>query len=148
MRELFTIGYTKKRLREFVTRIKTAGVDCVVDIRLNNTSQLAGFAKREDLGFLLEEGFGIRYVHMLSLAPTEEILSRYKSGKDFKAYASSYAELMEGRGMVTSFLKSAEDGGWERPCLLCAEDESDKCHRRLLAEAIAERSSGLEVRHL
>lgn len=148
MDALYTVGYTKKSLRDFITRLRGAGVDCVVDIRLQNTSQLAGFAKKDDLGFLLEDGFGIGYTHMVDLAPSEGMLADYKADKDWKRYHERYAALIEERGMVHAFLRAARDAGWRRPCLLCAEDAPDKCHRRILAEAIADEVDGLEVSHL
>lgn len=148
METLYTIGYTKKGLRDFVGRLRDAGVDCVVDIRLQNTSQLAGFAKKDDLEFLLSEGFGIGYIHMIDLAPTQELLDNYKTNKDWDDYDKRYSALIGERGMVGTFLHEAEKRGWKKPCLLCAEDKSDKCHRRLLAEAIADKVAGLEVRHL
>jgi len=43
---LYTIGFTKKNARQFFETLKTAGVKRLVDIRLNNQSQLAGFTKR------------------------------------------------------------------------------------------------------
>lgn len=148
MLSLFTIGYTKKSLRDFVERLKRAEVDCVVDVRLNNTSQLAGFSKRDDLEFLLEEGFAIRYIHIPELAPTEDLLGEYKRGKDWDAYVRRYGGLIEDRGMAQKFLKAADLGGWKRPCLLCSEDTPEKCHRRLLAEAVQCTVEGLEVKHL
>ena len=148
MEALYTIGYTKKSLKEFISRLKDAGVDCVVDVRLLNTSQLAGFAKRDDLEFLLEEGFDIRYVHMVDLAPSEEMLEEYKSGKDWDTYFERYTDLIHRRDMVVRFLEAAEEAGWKKPCLLCAEDTADRCHRRLLAEEIQEATPGLEVEHL
>ena len=148
MQAIYTIGHTKTSLRDFVGRLKGAQVDCVVDVRLNNTSQLAGFAKRDDLKFLLEEGFGIRYAHMLELAPSQEMLDNYKSDKDWEDYKQAYSLLIDRRRMVDVFLEAAEDYGWERPCLLCSEDTSDNCHRRLLADAIQQEVDGLEVTHL
>lgn len=148
MRELCTIGYTKKGLREFIRRLKSARVDCLVDIRLNNTSQLAGYAKRDDLDFLLTEGFGISYEYMPELAPSQDLLDAYRQDKDWNSYTVRYGELVEQMDMVGRFLSRAEEDGWAVPCLLCAEDKSDQCHRRLLAEAIAARLPGLNVRHL
>ena len=148
MRALYTIGYTKKTLREFITRLRAHGVDCVVDIRLNNTSQLAGFSKRDDLEFLLKDGFGIGYVHLPDLAPTEELLTEYRSNKNWDSYQAWYESLVEERGMVAQFLRMAEEHNWQRPCLLCAEDVADHCHRRVLAEAIADEAEDLEVVHL
>ena len=148
MQTLYTIGYTKKNLQDFITRLQDAGVDCVVDIRRHNTSQLAGFSKKDDLEYLLTKGFEIDYVHMPELAPNEEVLSAYKSDRDWKAFGKRYSELMESEWMVYNFMREAEAHGWEAPCLLCAEDKPEKCHRRLLAEAIAEQVEGLEVIHL
>ncbi len=105
---LYTIGYTKKSLKDFVGRLRGAEVDCVVDIRLNNTSQLAGFAKRDDLEFLLEEGFGIRYAHMLEFAPTQELLESFKRDKDWDVYVKAYRALVGERSMVAEFLRTAE----------------------------------------
>src|SRR5436309_1092613 len=95
MEKLFTIGYTRKSLRAFIELLQGAGVDAVVDIRRNNTSQLAGFAKREDLAYLLRAGFGIAYEHRLELAPTEEILGRYRRDRDWAAYREAFERLME-----------------------------------------------------
>ena len=148
MQGIYTIGHTKTSLREFVGRLKRARVDCVVDIRLNNTSQLAGFAKRDDLEFLLQDGFGIRYTHMVEFAPSQELLDTYRNDKSWENYEPAYRALIEERGMVDVFLEAADEHGWERPCLLCSEDTSDNCHRRLLAEAIQREVDGLEVRHL
>ncbi len=148
MERLCTIGYTKKSLQDFIARLKDAGVDSVVDIRLQNTSQLAGFAKRDDLEFLLTQGFGIGYAHLIELAPSEELLTDYKAGKDWEDYRTRYAVLVEERDMVSTFLDAAREAGWQRPCLLCAEDKPDQCHRRLLAEAIQRAVGDLEVVHL
>ena len=145
---LCTIGYTKKSLEDFVGRLRGAAVDCVVDIRLNNTSQLAGFAKRDDLKFLLEEGFGICYVHMVEFAPTQELLESFKRNKDWDEYVKAYRALIDERDMVAKFLRAAHQNNWNKPCLLCSEDESDRCHRRLLAEAISAEVGKVEVRHL
>ncbi|MCL4500051.1 MAG: DUF488 domain-containing protein [Chloroflexi bacterium] len=147
MQALYTIGYTKKTLREFISRLRTAQVDCVVDVRLNNTSQLAGFSKRDDLEFLLMEGFGIGYVHAPEFAPTEEMLHAYKNSKDWDSYESAYWGLAEERGMSFAFIKLAKKAGCQRPCLLCAEPDAEHCHRRILAQAIETRTL-VEVIHL
>ncbi len=146
MRPLFTIGYTAKPLRRFIALLREAGVDGVIDIRRHNTSQLAGFAKRDDLEFLLGEGFGIGYVHCPELAPTEEILKRYHQDKDWEAYAPAYQALIEEREMVARAREAL--CRYARPCLLCAEPGAERCHRRLLAEALAASDPDLEVIHL
>lgn len=148
MKALYTIGYTKSTLRCFIERLKAAGVDGVIDIRLNNTSQLAGFSKKDDLDFLLGEGFGIDYVHLQELAPTPEILDDYKKSKDWAVYQSRYSRLIAERDMVGALTRLVSDRGLSKPCLLCAEPNPDKCHRRLLAQAVQLSSGNLEVIHL
>ncbi len=146
MPTIYTIGHTKKGLERFVRLLQEAGVDAVVDIRLHNTSQLAGFAKRDDLAFLLREGFGIEYEYHPDLAPTPEILDAYRSGGDWVAYEDAFLPLLAER--------NAEAIGREllsryrHLCLLCAEPTPDHCHRRLVAEWWAERLPGVEVVHL
>lgn len=143
---LFTIGSTRKPLRRFIALLQEAGVDAVVDVRLNNTSQLAGFSKRDDLEFLLEEGFGIRYAHHPELAPTPEILDAYHRDRDWDAYRAAFTALMAERGMAQHASEVLAE--FERPCLLCAEDEPDHCHRRLVAEGVAAIRPEMEVTHL
>jgi len=144
--KLFTIGHTKKNLERFVELLKGAGVDAVIDIRLNNKSQLAGYSKRDDLRFLLETCFGVRYLHLPDLAPTAELLDANRKGKDWDAYLCGFAELMRQRDAVRKALPTIAAFG--RPCLLCGEHEPDKCHRRLVAEMIAGELPGAEVCHL
>jgi len=148
METLFTIGYTKTSLRNFVDRLRDAGVDCVADVRLHNTSQLAGFAKRDDLEFILTEGFGIGYIHRPEFAPAEGLFDTIKKRKNWNAYVDGYLNLIEERSMAHDFLRLAEEQGFRKPCLLYAEDKPEKCHRRLLVEAIADAVEGLEVVHL
>jgi len=146
MPTVYTIGYTQKSLERFVRLLQSSGVDAVIDIRLRNTSQLAGFAKRDDLAFLLREGFGIAYEHRLDLAPTDDILDGYKDNRDWAAYERLFLLLLAER--------RAEEIGREllsrysRPCLLCAEPAPDRCHRRLVAEWWADRLPDLELIHL
>lgn len=148
MKALYTIGYTKKSLRTFIDLLKHAKVDYVIDIRLNNTSQLAGFSKKEDLEFILTEGFGIGYVHVLDLAPTPEILESYKTTKDWDTYERQFRELITERYMPEILVDLVEDLKTKRPCLLCAEPEPDHCHRRLVAESVRNAVRNLEVAHL
>jgi uncharacterized protein (DUF488 family) len=132
MTALYTIGYRRKSLEIFITQLREAGVDVVIDIRLRNTSHLAGYTKRDDLAFLLQEGFAIAYEHRPELAPTPEILDAYREDEDWGAYEGAFIPLLEARG--------AEDVGREilaryrAPCLLCSEPTAEHCHRRLVAE--------------
>ena len=143
---LYTIGYQRKPLAVFIGHLREFGVDAVIDIRLRNTSHLAGYTKRDDLAFLLEEGFSIAYEHRLELAPPPEILDAYREDQDWSAYESSFLPLLEER--------AAEEVGREIlaryhvPCLLCAEPTADRCHRRLVAEYWARCQPGLAVVHL
>lgn len=142
---LFTIGFTKKSAERFFTLLQAAGVARVLDVRLNNTSQLAGFAKRGDLPYLLRAVAGIGYEHRPELAPTQELLTAYKSaGGDWAVYERAFLELMAARRVEETVPRELADGG----CLLCSEDTPKHCHRRLAAEYLAGRWGGVEVVHL
>ena len=143
---LNTIGYKGKSLSSFINRLREAGVDAVIDVRLRNTSHLAGYTKRDDLAFLLREGFGIAYEHRPELAPTPEILDTYRDDQDWEAYESRFLPLLVER--------SAESVGreimarYQAPCLLCSEPTADRCHRRLVAEYWAVHLPELTIVHL
>lgn len=142
---LYTIGHTQKSLERFIRLLQGAGADAVIDIRLRNTSQLAGFAKRDDLAFLLREGFGIEYEHRPDLAPTDALLDAYKKEGDWTSYREGFLQLLaerEAEGLGRELLNR-----YERPCLLCAEPTPDRCHRRLVAEWWVEHLD-VEVAHL
>lgn len=142
---LFTIGFTKKSAEQFFTKLKDAGVARVLDVRLNNSSQLAGFAKKDDLEFFLRAIHGIGYVHLPDLAPTQDILTAYKKEKgEWSVYEPKFLELMRTRGIENTQPKELFHQG----CLLCSEDKPDQCHRRLVAEYLAEQWGQLEIVHL
>jgi uncharacterized protein (DUF488 family) len=143
---VFTIGYTRKSLERFIQLLQEVGVDAVIDVRLRNTSQLAGFAKRDDLAFLLRTCFSIGYEHRPDLAPTAEILDAYRSDGDWPAYETSFADLLTRRQADQAGLELL--ARYERPCLLCAEATPNRCHRRLIAEWWAGKLPGVEVKHL
>lgn len=142
---IFTIGFTKKNAERFFTLLKDAGVTKVIDVRLNNISQLAGFAKRDDLAFFLREICGCEYIHRPDLAPTKEILDSFKK-KEFawEHYEKKFKELMQERGLESMFSVDELNGS----CLLCSEATSDMCHRRLVAEMFAEIYPEIELVHL
>ncbi|MHB0858311.1 MAG: DUF488 domain-containing protein [Anaerolineae bacterium] len=151
MMTLYTIGYQGKPLATFVYALRDAGVDAVIDMRLHNTSQLAGYTKRDDLAFLLREGFGIAYEHLPALAPTEEILVDYRRTKDWTAYEERFAGLMAERPVEVlgrEVLGREVLGRYGAPCLLCAEATAEYCHRRLIAQRWAEAVRDLVVTHL
>jgi len=143
---LYTIGYRRKPLATFIGQLREAGVDAVIDVRLRNTSHLAGYTKRDDLAFLLREGFGIAYEHHPELAPTPDILNAYRDDQDWAAYESHFLPLLEER--VAEGVGREILARYRAPCLLCAEPEPDHCHRRLVAEYWAAHLPGLTVVHL
>ena len=142
---VFTIGFTKKTAEQFFTRLRQPGLVRVVDVRLNNVSQLAGFAKKDDLRFFLREICGIDYVHLPDLAPTQNMLDAYKkNGGDWPTYERQFLELMTKRRVEETTYRDMIDGG----CLLCSEATPEHCHRRLVAEYLREKWGGLEIKHL
>ncbi len=142
---LFTIGFTRKSAETFFGLLGGAGVRRVVDVRLNNASQLAGFAKRDDLRFFLKTISGMDYVHMPELAPTEEMLDRYrKKGLDWGTYEKRFVELISGRRIENLLSKERA----HLACLLCSEPTPDRCHRRLIAEYLKGKWKDVEIVHL
>lgn len=116
-----------------------------MDVRLNNVSQLAGFAKRDDLAYFLREIAGMSYRHEPELAPTQELLDEYKKrGGDWGAYQESFLALMRDRRIEETIGKELFDSS----VLLCSEDKPHNCHRRLVAEYLSEHWGGIEIRHL
>jgi uncharacterized protein (DUF488 family) len=143
--KLFTIGFTKKSAETFFTSLKNAGVKRLVDVRLNNVSQLAGFTKRDDLRFFTSAICSIEYAHVPELAPTQDILDAYKKHKgDWNLYEQQFLELMQGRRVESNIPRDLLDGA----CLLCSEDTPEHCHRRLVAEYLRDRWEDVEIEHL
>jgi uncharacterized protein (DUF488 family) len=143
--KLFTIGFTRKSAETFFELLIQNQVQRIVDVRLNNVSQLAGFAKRQDLAYFLEKIAHIDYVHQLNLAPTKDILDSYKKQKgDWETYETQFLKLMQARKIEEALAPDLLDGG----CLLCSEAKPHYCHRRLVAEYLKERWGNLEIHHL
>lgn len=144
--DLTTIGFTKTTASNFFDRLKRASVKKVIDVRLHNTSQLAGFAKADDLAYFLKEICGVQYVHQPLLAPTDDILKEFKRDKgDWNVYENSFMKLMEQRKIENRLKPEMFQGG----CLLCSEDKPHHCHRRLVCEYLNSKWNGvLKVRHL
>ena len=143
--KVFTIGFTKTSAESFFHRLQTAGVKKVVDVRLNNVSQLAGFAKRDDLRYFLQAICGISYVHQPVLAPTQEMLDAYKKERgDWTEYERRFLDLMATRHIEQAVAHEALDGA----CLPCSEDKPHHCHRRLVVEYLKEKWGDLEISHL
>lgn len=144
--DIATIGFTKTSAERFFNRLSGAGVKRIIDVRLHNTSQLAGFAKADNLAYFLEKIGGIEYVHQPLLAPTDDMLSLYKKRKgDWSTYQTQFLNLMKLRCIESKLTPELLSGS----CLLCSEDKPHHCHRRLVCEYLNEKWDGkLAVRHL
>jgi uncharacterized protein (DUF488 family) len=145
--EIFTIGFTQTTAEDFFRRLKSHEIERLLDVRLNNRSQLAGFAKRDDLAYFLRELVGAKYEHSPLLAPNEEILNAYKKRKDmsWQEYEVRFLQLMNDRHIETEL--SAEEFA-PRTVLLCSEATPEHCHRRLVVEYLAEYWSNIQIVHL
>ena len=142
---LFTIGFTKKSAESFFSLLKGSGTKRLVDVRLNNVSQLAGFTKKDDLRYFLLAICGMDYVHLPELAPTQPMLDAYKKEKgDWAAYEVQFLDLMKSREIEKSLSKDVLADA----CLLCSEDKPQHCHRRLVAEYLRDKWGDVEIIHL
>jgi uncharacterized protein (DUF488 family) len=145
MTTLFTIGFTQKTAEQFFTLLKKAGVKRILDIRLNNVSQLAGFAKRDDLRFFLREICHADYRHLPECAPTAQILNAFKKQKgDWRSYVEHFLALIHTRRIENVLTLALLDHG----CLLCSEATPERCHRRLVAEYMRGKMPDLRIVHL
>lgn len=142
--KLFTIGFTRKSAEQFFAVLSEAGVQRVIDIRLNNVSQLAGFAKRDDLRFFLGAICSIACLHRPDLAPSKALLETYRKGGDWDAYRRGFLELIAKREIEKHLPRALMADS----CLLCSEEAPDHCHRRLVAEYLANKWGDIEIIHL
>jgi uncharacterized protein (DUF488 family) len=144
--EILTIGFTKKNAAQFFGALRDADVQQLLDVRLNNVSQLAGFAKRDDLAFFMAEICHGRYRHELLLAPTKPVLDRYKKGGgSWSQYATDFRQLLKDRRIEERLDRSLF---YSRTALLCSEPTAENCHRRLVVEYLAEKWDGVTAVHL
>jgi uncharacterized protein (DUF488 family) len=144
--EIYTIGFTQTTAERFFKRLADAGVERLLDVRLNNTSQLAGFAKAKDLPYFLRELVGATYQHEPLLAPTQDLLDDFKKrGGEWSSYESRFLALMESRRVETALAVS----DFQAPtALLCSEATAERCHRRLVCDYLAERWPNVVGVHL
>ncbi len=144
--EVYTTGFTKKTAAEFFGVLKQAGIQRLIDVRLHNSSQLAGFTKKEDLLFFLMEICRIEYLHEPLLAPTQDILDAYKKQKgSWQDYEQRFLSLMNERKIEENIDRKL----FERPTLLlCSEASAEHCHRRLVLEYLQAKWGNLEIIHL
>ena len=142
---ILTVGFTKKSAERFFEMLRKAGTRKVVDVRLNNISQLAGFAKKNDLAYFLQQICDADYIHLPSLAPTKEMLDAYKKRcGSWEDYARRFIDLMVERQIEDKIKpETLEDA-----CLLCSEDKPHRCHRRLVAEYLKKHWGDVEIEHL
>ena len=143
---VFTIGFTQSTAQHFFDRLVRAGVRKIIDVRLHNTSQLAAFAKADDLSYFLKTIGGIGYEHMPLLAPTDAMLTEFKKRRgDWGVYQGRFLELMAERRIEDLLAPNMFDGA----CLLCSEATPQHCHRRLVCEYLNGKWNGaLAVAHL
>ncbi|MGB4774808.1 MAG: DUF488 domain-containing protein [Daejeonella sp.] len=145
MIKLYTIGFTGKPAEKFFTLLKNAGVNKIIDTRINNVSQLAGFAKGTDLKFFAKEIGNISYEHNIDLAPTKELLSRYRDKQmNWSEYETEYLNLLD----IRKIAQKIQIEKFHDNCLLCSEHTPEKCHRRLLAEYLQHVKNDVEIIHL
>jgi uncharacterized protein (DUF488 family) len=145
MIKLYKIGFTGKSAEKFFNLLRNSGVNKIVDTRINNVSQLAGFAKGSDLKFFAGEIGHIGYEHNIDFAPTKELLTRYRDKKmTWEQYEIEYLNLLDMRKVAQ---KTNIDLLHEN-CLLCSEHTPEKCHRRLLAEYLKHVKNDIQIIHL
>ena len=145
MTRIFTIGYAGKDARQFFSIHKQAGIKKVIDVRLYNTSQLAGFTKKQDLEYFLQTIIGAEYIHLPIMAPTKQLLNGYKKGLiSWQQYETQFKEIISQR-QIERYIKPQDA---DMSCFLCSEAKADKCHRRLVAEYLTEHWQNISVHHL
>ena len=144
--EIYSIGFTQKSAREFFGALKAHGIERLLDVRLNNTSQLAAFAKQADLAYFLEAICGAAYEHEPLLAPTQEMLNSYKKQKgSWEDYTEAYLALIRSRKVESVLLRESFQ---KKTVLLCSEPTPEHCHRRLALEYLQQHWEGVTIRHL
>ncbi len=142
---LYTIGFVKISAEEFFSQLIKNNVKRLIDIRLNNKSQLAGYTKHRDLKYFLSTIGNIDYIHKVELAPTKELLTSYKKKlTTWDDYEKRYREILEER----KILENIDYSLFDNACLLCSEPTADHCHRRLLAEYLANHNKSFNIIHL
>ncbi|MDV3427080.1 MAG: DUF488 domain-containing protein [Bacillota bacterium] len=142
---IYTIGFSKRNAEEFFEALKENKIKTLIDIRLNNKSQLAGFTKRSDIEYLLKQIAGIKYAYFPEFAPTKEILDKYRDSKiTWDEYENKYNQLLKERKPLFNVNKEI----FQDSCLLCSEFLPDKCHRRLAAEYIKNYYDDITIIHL
>lgn len=142
---VFTIGFTQKSAEDFFESIRRSGVKKILDVRLNNTSQLSGFAKKDDLAYFLKKMLDVDYIHVPLLVPTKLMLDDYKKKNgDWSTYESKFINLMKERSIEKKVPKDL----LRDACLLCSENKPHNCHRRLVVEYLKSSWGDMKINHL
>jgi uncharacterized protein (DUF488 family) len=145
MTRIFTIGYAGKSAQEFFTILKQAGIRKVIDVRLYNTSQLAGFTRRQDIKYFLQTIVGVEYIHLPIMAPTKQLLNSYKKRLvNWQQYETQFKGIIAQRQIEKYFVPQDMDMN----CFLCSEAKADNCHRRLVAEYLTKHWQDISICHL
>lgn len=143
---IHTIGFTRKTAEEFFALLRDVGIGRVIDVRLSNTSQLAGFSKRDDLAFFLDEILGAGYEHPPELAPSRELFRAWRrEDLPWERFVDRFRGLLAERGVADRLTPADFD---PPTVLLCSEHEPDRCHRRLIVEHLADAWGEVEAHHL
>lgn len=144
---IFTIGFTQKSAEQFFEALKQNSIELLVDIRLSNKSQLAGFTKGTDLCYFLDRICGAKYIHCKEFAPSKDLLSRYQKGTTtWGQYEIEFDTIMECRAYYKKFISLFEQ--FDKICLLCSEPTPEHCHRRLVAEKLQAADPKIDIVHL
>ncbi len=149
MGEIYTIGFTQKTAKKFFSLLKNNQIDIVVDIRLNNTSQLAGFSKYPDIEYFLNDLLNIKYIHDPEFSPTEVILKSFKEKKiSWNEYVKRFSELMEQRNIEKYIQEKYSNCNDVKYCLLCSENDHNQCHRSLVSDYFYKKYNHLKIINL
>lgn len=144
--QIYTIGFTKKDAKAFFGLLQKADIHRLIDVRINNRSQLAGFAKRDDLKFFLDALLDAEYEHREELAPTKELLNLWRDDSiEWEEYERRFRQLLSNREIEENLDPSLFD---DPAVLLCSEHQPDLCHRRLIIEYLDEEWGDVAGIHL
>jgi uncharacterized protein (DUF488 family) len=144
--EVYTAGFTQKTAEQFFESLRRVGIRRLLDVRLNNSSQLAAFSKRDDLAYFLREICQAEYIHEPLLAPEQTMLDAYKKQKgSWDEYERQFLALMRARRVE----QRLDPALFAVPTvLLCSEATAEHCHRRLVLEYLQQAWGGIEIVHL
>jgi uncharacterized protein (DUF488 family) len=144
--KIYTTGYQNKSAGDFFEPLRAHGIECMIDIRIRPDEIQDGYARRADLGYLLEKILGCEYRYWIQLAPTPEMLDYYRAHPDWEGYVADYTKLLDERNIPAALDRSLFEQ--KKCCLMCYEETAEHCHRRLAAERLAAAWGGVEIVHL